>query len=104
MKCSLVLPVDPRIRHQRKATTVLHGLQFLGATTSVSFGSVIILEFALILGDLPSALAGAQPKIIGWTYQDKVEVVDVKVHEEVYRPILPSYRRELALSVPERCS
>jgi len=48
-------PVDPRIRHraQRKATTVLHGLQFLGATASVSVGSVTILEFPLILDDHP---------------------------------------------------
>jgi hypothetical protein len=69
-------------------------------TSHVSFGSVIILEFPLILGDHPSVSSGA-PTTIGWNYQAKSEV-DVTVYEDVYRPILPRCRRELAMSVPER--
>jgi hypothetical protein len=64
----------------------------------VSFGKLRILEFPLVLGNHPDVSSGA-PTQLDWKYQSKYEF-DIEVYESI-RP-KRRYKRELALSVPQR--
>ena len=68
--------------------------------SGVSFGTVRILEFPLVMGDHPEVSSGV-PTTLDWNVQD-TEEMDVRTYEEVVRSICPRRGRELAITDSQR--